>query len=343
MSEKTSSACENVCSRLSFFWLKSLAHSVKVKMNKVSILRYTFLLTLFTAIILGIFVFPSKLPMVLAWIRSQQLVGSILFIIIQAVCIWCISPVSIFIIAAGFMYGLWFGSLIAYIGYVLGMVGSFFFGKTLLRQSIQAWLYEKYPSYESIDRAIGEQGFKILLLFRLSPVMPCNVMNYLCSLTKISFASYVLASVFGVIPTVFIFANIGAMIANLSGNGFENVVIPKQSKDMMILLSCVFTTLSVVLIGIITKKALRQQLLPVADERIDLSKPTNPSQSPLQIVEGNVNSARSTSSSSSEPQQNKKTILSGFLYIEKVTILFVLVASIITLIVGCTLILTEGS
>eukprot|EP00835_Amoeboradix_gromovi_P000154 NODE_5_length_49639_cov_0.484336.p16 type:complete len:284 gc:universal NODE_5_length_49639_cov_0.484336:5237-6088(+) len=282
---------------------------------RIDFLRYGFLLFLATAIVVGIFIFPTHLPALLTWVRSQQLLGSILFIFIEAVCIWCVSPVSIFIIAAGFMYGLWFGSLIAYIGYVFGMFGSFFLGKTLLRNSIQSWLYQRYPSYQTIDRAIGEQGFKILLLFRLSPVLPCNVFNYICSLTSISFPSYALASLFGVIPTVLIFANIGAMIGSLTGNGFENVVIPKKSKDMMILLSCVFTTLSVVLIGIISRKALRQQLLPIVDEVVDMTKDSLN----IEVV----------------------VRASGYFYAEKMIMLVAVCASSLTLIIGCVLIANE--
>eukprot|EP00834_Sanchytrium_tribonematis_P004183 NODE_191_length_13422_cov_1.451025.p5 type:complete len:286 gc:universal NODE_191_length_13422_cov_1.451025:7835-8692(+) len=283
-------------------------------MNSVQCLRYFFMLLLAAAAILGIFVFPKHLPAVLEWIRTQQLLGSILFIITCAVSIWCVSPVSIFIIAAGFMYGIWWGSLIAYIGYVCGMLGAFLLGKTILRSSVQAWLYEKYPSYESIDQAISGQGFKILILFRLSPVLPCNVINYICSLTSISFPSYAFASIFGVIPTVIIYANIGAMVGSLSGLGFEHVEIPPRTKNMMILLSSVFTTLSLVLIGVISKKTLRQQLLPIVDERVDLSKDEE---------EGNVDV---------QP-------IAGYLYSEKITIISVITLSSIALIVGCTLIL----
>ena len=283
-------------------------------MNLIDGIRYSFLVLLAVLICLGIFVFPSHLPQVLEWVRQQQLIGSLIFILLEAICIWCVSPVSIFIIAGGFMYGLWWGSLISYIGYLGGMLGAFLLGKTLLRESIQRWLYEKYPSYERIDRAIGAQGFKILVLFRLSPVMPCNVMNYICSLTSISFPSYALASIIGVIPTVFIYANIGAMIGNLSGVGFGSVEIPKQSKDMMILLSSVFTTLSVVLIGVISKKALREQLLPIEDERLDVEK-------------------------EERFESSEAIVVQGFTVREKMTMGVVIVASTIALVVGSCIIL----
>ena len=291
------------------------------KMKFMDCLRCGFLLIMLVAATLGIFVFPSYLPSLLNWVRSQQLIGSIFFIFIQAICIWCVSPVSIFIIAAGFMYGLWYGSLVAYIGYVIGMLGSFILGKTLLRESIQFWLHEKYPSFESVDRAIGAQGFKVLILLRLSPVMPCNVMNYICSLTSISFPSYALASFFGVIPTVIIYANIGAIIGNISGESFDHVIIPKKSKDIMILLSCVFTTLSVVLIGIISKKALRVQLLPVVDEGLAISKE--------EMVEEERNFSYQILSSN------------GYFYYEKIVVAATIGVSVVTLAIGCTLIFNE--
>ena len=48
--------------------------------------------------------------------------------------------------------------------------------------------------FRAIDQAVADQGFKIVLLTRLSPVFPFNVLNYAFALTQVRFRDYVLAS-----------------------------------------------------------------------------------------------------------------------------------------------------
>jgi membrane protein DedA with SNARE-associated domain len=56
------------------------------------------------------------------------------------------------------------------------------------------------PSFEQIDRAIGEQGPKLVFLLRLSPLVPFNLSNYFYGLTAVNFWPYVLASWIGTLP-----------------------------------------------------------------------------------------------------------------------------------------------
>jgi uncharacterized membrane protein YdjX (TVP38/TMEM64 family) len=48
--------------------------------------------------------------------------------------------------------------------------------------------------FKQIDRAIGEQGAKLIFLLRLSPLIPFNLSNYLYGLTAVKFWPYFLAS-----------------------------------------------------------------------------------------------------------------------------------------------------
>ena len=52
----------------------------------------------------------------------------------------------------------------------------------------------KFPKSQAIDRAIGEGGWKITAMFRLSPAVPFSLGNYLFGLTTIRFRPQVLAS-----------------------------------------------------------------------------------------------------------------------------------------------------
>ena len=58
----------------------------------------------------------------------------------------------------------------------------------------------KNETFRRIDRGIGERGAKLILLLRLSPLIPFNVSNYFYGLTAVKFWPYVLASWIGMLP-----------------------------------------------------------------------------------------------------------------------------------------------
>lgn len=53
-------------------------------------------------------------------------------------------------------------------------------------------LVEGNKKFLAIDKAIGENGFRVVTLLRLSPLLPFSLGNYLYGLTSVKFAPYVL-------------------------------------------------------------------------------------------------------------------------------------------------------
>ena len=58
----------------------------------------------------------------------------------------------------------------------------------------------KHPKFAAIDRAIGRDGFRVVVLLRLSPLLPLAASNYLYGLTSVDLTSYVLGSWLGMLP-----------------------------------------------------------------------------------------------------------------------------------------------
>jgi uncharacterized membrane protein YdjX (TVP38/TMEM64 family) len=67
-----------------------------------------------------------------------------------------------------------------------------------------------------LDEAIRQQGFKIVLLLRLAPVFPFNLLNYALGLTKVSFAEYVFASWIGMLPGTVMYVYLGSTLHSLT-------------------------------------------------------------------------------------------------------------------------------
>jgi uncharacterized membrane protein YdjX (TVP38/TMEM64 family) len=62
-----------------------------------------------------------------------------------------------------------------------------------------------------VDAAVGREGFKLVLLLRLSPLIPFNLLNYILSLTRVTTGRYVLGSFIGMLPGTAVYVYLGSL------------------------------------------------------------------------------------------------------------------------------------
>jgi len=84
----------------------------------------------------------------------------------------------------------------------------------VFKESVEK-LSVKYPLIRAINRAINVEGLKLIMLLRLSPLIPFNFLNYLMGITDIKLWHYVLG-MFGMIPGTLVFVFIGTTISNIT-------------------------------------------------------------------------------------------------------------------------------
>jgi uncharacterized membrane protein YdjX (TVP38/TMEM64 family) len=71
-------------------------------------------------------------------------------------------------------------------------------------------LVARNRNFQAIDRAIAEKGWKVVVLLRLSPLVPFSLSNYLYGLTGIRFSQFILASWVGMLPGTILYVYLGA-------------------------------------------------------------------------------------------------------------------------------------
>ena len=120
-------------------------------------------------------------------------------------------PVAVLALAGGLLFGLWWGSVYTFIGAVLNCALMFLLARYVGRSQVQRLVEPKLsPQWQRrLQMADGKEGFLLLIILRLIPAVPYNLINYTFGLTGISFSSYLLASAIGIIPGTFAFINIG--------------------------------------------------------------------------------------------------------------------------------------
>ena len=154
----------------------------------------------------------------LGWLDGLGPWGPAVFILGYAVATVAFAPGSVLTLAAGALFGLVRGVVIVLIGATLGAAASFLVARYLARAAIERRLAGN-ERFTAIDRAIAEQGRKIVFLLRLSPVFPFNLLNYGLGLTRVRFVDYVVASV-GMLPGTILYVYYGKLardVAQLAG------------------------------------------------------------------------------------------------------------------------------
>ena len=153
----------------------------------------------------------------LQWIDSLGAVGAIAFMVIYIVATVAFLPGSILTLGAGVVFGVVLGSVYVFIGATIGATCAFLVGRYLAR----GWISQKIAGNEkfaAIDQAVGREGLKIVLLTRLSPVFPFNLLNYGLGITGVSLKDYVIGSV-GMIPGTIMYVYLGSLAGNIATIG----------------------------------------------------------------------------------------------------------------------------
>ncbi len=146
-------------------------------------------------------------------------IAPIAFMLIYIVSTVAFFPGSVLTLGAGIVFGVIQGSIYVFIGATIGATLAFLVGRYLAR----GWISKKIAGnkkFSAIDRVVGKEGFKIVLLTRLSPIFPFNLLNYGLGITGVSLKDYILASV-GMIPGTIMYVYIGSLAGSIATIGSE--------------------------------------------------------------------------------------------------------------------------
>lgn len=153
----------------------------------------------------------------LTQIASLGVLAPLAFIGIYVVATIAFLPGSILTLGAGVVFGVVWGSLYVFIGATIGAVLAFLVGRYLARDWVSQRL-KNLVKFQQIDRAVAQGGFKIVLLTRLSPIFPFNLLNYAFGVTGVSLKDYTLASI-GMLPGTVMYVYIGSLGGDLAQLG----------------------------------------------------------------------------------------------------------------------------
>jgi uncharacterized membrane protein YdjX (TVP38/TMEM64 family) len=168
----------------------------------------------FAVLLIGLFAVVRLLPLnqwleaFNEWESHLGPWGILIFIAAYVLATIMLVPGSILTVGAGFVFGLGWGLFAVSIGSTIGAALAFLISRFVARKKIEA-IAKGNEDFRRIDKAIGEQGAKLILLLRLSPLIPFNLSNYFYGLTAVRFWPYVLASWIGMLPGALLYVYLG--------------------------------------------------------------------------------------------------------------------------------------
>jgi uncharacterized membrane protein YdjX (TVP38/TMEM64 family) len=145
----------------------------------------------------------------LKWVQGLGPLGPVALAALYVPACLFFVPGTILTLGGGFAFGFVRGLVAVSLGSTLGATAAFLAGRTLARGFVERRV-AAFPTFAALDRAVARQGFKIVLLARLSPLFPFNVLNYAFGLTQVSLRDYVFASWLGMLPATVLYVYVGS-------------------------------------------------------------------------------------------------------------------------------------
>lgn len=158
--------------------------------------------------------------------------------------------------SAGLLFGSVTGTIIVSISGTVAASVAFLIARYFARERILK-LVEGNKKFLAIDKAIGENGFKVVTLLRLSPLLPFSLGNYLYGLTSVDFVPYVLGSWLGMLPGSWAYVSAGAFGRAIIQEGSEIGVGGGNQQLLTLGVGLLFTALAAAYVTRLAKDAVK--------------------------------------------------------------------------------------
>lgn len=163
----------------------------------------------------------GTLPAFVEWVERQGTRAALVYVLGYAAATVLLIPGSLLTLAAGALFGVVRGTALAFTGALLGSVAAFLVSRHLTRPTLER-RFARDPRFRRIDAAVEAQGLRIVLLLRLSPVLPFTLLNYALGITRVRLRDYLVAAV-GMLPGTLLYvwsgSAAGEVAALASGGG----------------------------------------------------------------------------------------------------------------------------
>jgi uncharacterized membrane protein YdjX (TVP38/TMEM64 family) len=143
------------------------------------------------------------------WIEGLGAWGVVAFAAVYIIAVVLLVPASALTVAAGLVFGVW-GFPLVVAAATIGAGAAFLVARYLAKAKVKKFV-EQRPKLKAVGQAVTEDGWKIVGLLRLSPLVPFNLQNYLFGVTEVGFYPYLAATFIGIMPGSLLYVFLGSL------------------------------------------------------------------------------------------------------------------------------------
>jgi uncharacterized membrane protein YdjX (TVP38/TMEM64 family) len=212
------------------------------------------------AVVAALVLLPVKAWLVAAleWTSANRGIAAFAYVLLYVVATVALLPGLVLTIGAGAIFGLAKGVALVSLSSVLGATAAFFVGRTVARNWVSRQI-EAWPKFRALDRALDARGFWIVLLTRLSPVFPFNLLNYAYGVTAVKPRDYILGSWIGMFPATVLYVYAGSAAADVA-QALTGKVETGGAGRVLLFVGLVATVVVTVLVTRIARRHLDHEL-----------------------------------------------------------------------------------
>lgn len=152
---------------------------------------------------------------VIEWAAQHRALAWLALIVLYLVAALCVLPAAAFSLAAGAIFGVGIGCVVVSIGSTAGALLAFLLGRTVAHDWVQRRI-ARSALFRAVDHAVAVRGFWVVVLTRMTPVLPYAVLNYAYGVTRVGLRDYLVGSWLGMMPLTLAYVYAGSVAANLT-------------------------------------------------------------------------------------------------------------------------------
>ncbi len=153
----------------------------------------------------------------LALVAAHPVLAPIAFVALYTLIVSLSLPVAVVAtLLGGFLFGPVLGTLFVVVAGTTGATVVFLVARTAFGEGLRR---KAGPLYERVAAGMRENAFEYLLFLRIVPLFPFFLVNILPALFDVRPRTFVIATLIGIIPGTFVYANLGRELGTLSSVG----------------------------------------------------------------------------------------------------------------------------
>ena len=198
------------------------------------------------------------------WVTEEPAAGAVLLAAVYVVAAVCFVPGSILTLGAGAAFssalglhwGVVVGTISVWVGAAVGGLVAFALGRFVLHRLVQRQL-RRWKLTAALDGALRDEGLKLMVLLRLSTLIPFNALNYVLAGSSVSASKYAMALP-AMLPATIAYVYLGASVAEAARSGAEDDGGEAALRIVLLVVGLVVTFAAVIALSVYAKRQLRK-------------------------------------------------------------------------------------